>query len=76
SFAAFTQRVRLAMRQLYLMPTESRLAIVAHQCSLSLMLAMMLTLAPADMWRFPFKQGCVSEIELTNGSCVIQRLND
>ncbi|GAB2930172.1 histidine phosphatase family protein [Hafnia psychrotolerans] len=76
SFAAFTQRIRLAMRQLYLMPTESCLAIVAHQGSLSLMLAMMLKLAPADMWRFPFKQGCVSEIELTNGSCVIQRLND
>lgn len=76
SFTAFTQRIRLAMRQLYLMPPESRLAIVAHQGSLSLMLAMMFKLAPADMWRFPFKQGCVCEIELTNGSCVIQRLND
>ncbi|MGC6386840.1 histidine phosphatase family protein [Ewingella sp. S1.OA.A_B6] len=76
SFAAFTQRIRRAMRQLYLMPAESCLAIVAHQSSLSLMLVMMLKLAPADMCRFPFKQGCVSEIELTNGSCVIQRLND
>jgi alpha-ribazole phosphatase len=76
SFTAFTQRIRLAMRQLYLMPPESRLAIVAHQGSLSLMLAMMFKLAPADMWRFPFEQGCVCEIELTNGSCVIQRLND
>ncbi len=76
TFVAFTQRIRQAMRQLYLMPPESRLSIVAHQGSLSLMLAMMLKLAPADMWRFPFKQGCVSEIELTNGSCVIQRLND
>lgn len=76
SFVAFTVRIRQAMRLLYLMPPESRLAIVAHEGSLSLMLAMMLKLAPADMWRFPFKQGCVSEIELTNGSCVIQRLND
>lgn len=76
SFTEFTQRIRQAMRQLYQMPPESRLAIVAHQGSLSLMLAMMLKLAPADMWRFPFKQGCVCEIELTNGSCVIQRLND
>ena len=75
-FCDFTQRIRQAMRQLYQMPPDSRLAIVAHQGSLSLMLAMMLKLAPADMWRFPFKQGCVCEVELTNGSCVIQRLND
>lgn len=76
SFTAFTQRIRQALQQLHLRPQESRLAIVAHQGSLSLLLAMMLKLAPADMWRFPFKQGCLCEIDLSHGACVIQRFND
>ncbi|MBU9809158.1 alpha-ribazole phosphatase [Rahnella sp. C60] len=76
SFTAFTSRIRQALQQLHLRPQESRLAIVAHQGSLSLLLAMMLKLAPADMWRFPFKQGCLCEIDLSPGTCVIQRFND
>ena len=44
--------------------------------AISLLLAMMLKLAPADMWRFPFKQGCLCEIDLSHGACVIQRFND
>lgn len=76
SFTAFTQRIRQALQQLHQRPKESHLAIVAHQGSLSLLLAMMLRLAPADMWRFPFRQGCLCEIDLHSGTCVIQRFND
>lgn len=76
SFAVFTERVRQALQNLHQRPQNSRLAIVAHQGSLSLLLAMMLKLAPADMWRFPFRQGCLCEIDLSPGACVIQRFND
>lgn len=76
SFTDFTLRIRQALQQLHLRPQVSRLAIVAHQGSLSLLLAMMLKLAPSDMWRFPFKQGCLCEIDLSHGACVIQRFND
>lgn len=76
SFSVFSQRIRQALQQLHLRPKDSRLAIVGHQGSLSLLLAMMLRLAPADMWRFPFKQGCLCEIDLNSGTCVIQRFND
>lgn len=76
SFSEFTGRIRQALQQIHLRPLESHVAIVAHQGSLSLLLAMMLKLAPADMWRFPFKQGCLCEIDLSPGACVIQRFND
>jgi len=76
SFTEFTGRIRQALQQIHLRPQENHIAIVAHQGSLSLLLAMMLKLAPADMWRFPFKQGCLCEIDLSPGACVIQRFND
>lgn len=75
-FADFSQRIRQALSQLYLRPANSQLAIIGEQGALSFMLAMMLKLAPADMWRFPFRQGSLCEVELTNGYCVIQRFND
>ncbi|MFZ4835429.1 histidine phosphatase family protein [Rouxiella sp. Mn2063] len=75
-FADFSQRIRRALNQLYLRPANSQLAIIGEQGALSFMLAMMLKLAPADMLRFPFHQGSLCEVELTNGYCVIQRFND
>jgi len=75
-FTDFSQRIRQALSQLYQRPANSQLAIIGEQGALSFMLAMMLKLAPADMWRFPFRQGSLCEVELTNGYCVIQRFND
>lgn len=76
SFTDFSRRVIDATRNLIRDERPGNTLLVAHQGVLSVMLATLLGLPATAMWHFAFRQDAYAQLTLTEGFCVVNRLND
>lgn len=76
SFTDFSRRVIEATQALVGDERPGNTLLVAHQGVLSVMLATLLGLPASAMWHFAFRQDAYAQLTLTEGFCVVNRLND
>lgn len=75
SFPLFSHRIGQQAQRLLNEPGDGDRLLVAHQGSLSLLLAGLLKLPAAGMWHFPFIQGAYSVLELNQGFVTLKVFN-
>jgi alpha-ribazole phosphatase len=75
SFPLFSQRISQQAQRLLNEQGDGDRLLVAHQGSLSLLLAELLKLPAAGMWHFPFTQGAYSVLEINQGFVTLKVFN-
>lgn len=75
SFPQFSQRISQQAQRLLSEQGDGDRLLVAHQGSLSLLLAGLLKLPAAGMWHFPFTQGAYSVLEINQGFVTVKVFN-
>ncbi|CBG87431.1 adenosylcobalamin/alpha-ribazole phosphatase [Citrobacter rodentium] len=74
-FQAFSRRVERVIRQLADYQHHSHVLLVSHQGVLSLLVAKLLAMPDAAMWRFRIEQGCWSAIDFHDDFATLRVLN-
>ncbi|MBJ3814547.1 adenosylcobalamin/alpha-ribazole phosphatase [Shimwellia pseudoproteus] len=77
-FQAFSQRIQQCVEALKAesqQHTARHILLVSHKGVFGLLLAHLLGLPPAAMWRFAIEQGCWSRVELHGDYAVLRTLN-
>ncbi|WP_431222751.1 adenosylcobalamin/alpha-ribazole phosphatase [Serratia sp. L9] len=75
SFPLFSQRIGRMVQQLLTDTAGGDRLLVAHQGSLSLLLAGVLAMPAAGMWHFHFEQGAYSVLDINEGFAVLKVFN-
>lgn len=75
SFPQFSQRIQQQVQHLLADNGGGNRLLVAHQGSLSLLLAGLLAMPAAGMWHFHFEQGAYSVLEIREGFVALRAFN-
>lgn len=75
SFPLFSQRIANQVQQLLADNAGGDRLLVAHQGSLSLLMAGILAMPAAGMWHFHFEQGAYSVLDINEGFAALRAFN-
>lgn len=75
SFPLFSQRIGCKVQQLLVQSEGGDRLLVAHQGSLSLLMAGLLAMPAAGMWHFHFEQGAYSVLDIHEGFAALRVFN-
>lgn len=75
SFPLFSQRISQQVQRLLSQSNDGDCLLVAHQGSLSLLMAGLLNMPAAGMWHFHFEQGSYSVLEINQGFVTLRVFN-
>lgn len=75
SFPLFSQRISQQVQRLLSQSNDGDCLLVAHQGSLSLLMAGLLNMPAAGMWHFHFEQGSYSVLEINQGFVMLRVFN-